>query len=218
MAEALAASNPALAWRDAARPFSRADDPRRFAADRSAIYVYTDLRDGGLRYRTLSRLSSALRKRVKVVPADYLTPYWPLITLEPAGSMTTDYELFRARLPGLSGTWLLAVDGRGPLRPRLAALAGRAPAVALSERLARGRDTAEAIRRFDLAQLYLPFVLPATDFFVLDVDEGRQLLARLAGAPVTAETRLGSATVRKTEYLGRKTSVISYLPPWATPP
>ncbi|HEY4565338.1 MAG TPA: hypothetical protein VIJ36_20335, partial [Thermoanaerobaculia bacterium] len=95
--------------------------------------------------------------------------------------------------------------------------------------------TAEAIRRFvdgddgfvalipyrrrvDLTQLYLPFVLPATDFFVLDVKEGRQLLARLAGVPVTAETRLGSAMVRKTEYLGRRTSVISYLPPGAAVP
>jgi hypothetical protein len=230
VAAALAASNPALAWRDAAKPFSRADDPRRFAADRSAIYLYTDLRDDGGRYHTLTRLGSMLRKRVKVVPADYLTPYWPLIALEPAGSMTADYELFRARLPGFSGTWLLAVDGRGPLRPRLTALAGRAPDVPLTERLARERDTAEAIRRFvdghdgfvalipyrrrvNLSQLYLPFVLPATDLFVLDADEGRQLLARLAGAPVTAETRLGSATVRKTEYLGRRTSVISYLPP-----
>ncbi len=231
VAAALAASNPALAWRDAARPFSPVDEPRRFAADRSAIYLYADLQDGGGRYRTLTRLGSALRKRVKVMPAAYFEPYWPLLTLEPAGSMSADYELFHVRLPGLSGSWLLAVDGRGPLHQRLAELAGRgAPAVAFSGRLARGRDTAEAIRRFvagdggfmalipyrrraDLSQLYLPFVLPATELFVLDVDEGRQLLARLAGAPVTAEARLGSATVRKTVYLGRKTSVISYLPP-----
>jgi 4-amino-4-deoxy-L-arabinose transferase-like glycosyltransferase len=234
VATALAASNPALAWRDAARPFPGAVDPRRFAADRSAIYLYADLRDEGGRYLTLTRLGSVLRKRVKCVPADYLTPYWPLITLEPAGSVTADYELFRARLPGLSGTWLLAVDGRGPLRPRLAALAGRAPAAVLTEPLARERDTAEAIRRFvgghdgfvalipyrrraHLSQLYLPFVLPATDLFVLDAEEGRQLLARLTGAPVAAEARLGPATVRRTEYLGRKTSVISYLPPGAEP-
>ncbi len=228
VAALLAASNPALAWR-AAAPSSPAADPGRFAADRSAIYLYAGPEEGGGRYRTLTRLGNALRKRVKVVPAGYFDPYWPLLTLEPAGSVTADYELFRVHLPGLSGSWLLAVDGRGPLRPRLAALAGRPAAVALSGRLARGRDTAEAIRRCvdgddgfvalipfrrraDLSQLYLPFVLPTTELYVIEAGSREDLVSRLAGTPSATEARFGLAKVRKTVYLGRKTSVISYLP------
>jgi hypothetical protein len=232
LAVALAASNPALAWWGADRP-CQAVDPGRFAADRSALYLYADPGEGGGRYRTMTRLGNALRKRVKLVPADYLDPYWPLLSLEPAGAVTADYAIFRARLPGLTGSWLLAVDGRGPLRARLAALAGRAPAAVapgvLAGRLAQGRDTARAIRRFvagsdgfvalipfrrraDPSQLYLPFLLETTELYVAGPGGGRDIFARLAGSPTFAEARFGRATVRRTEYLGRKTSLISYLP------
>ncbi len=224
---ALAAGNPALARWGADRPF-QAVDPRGFAADRSALYLYADPGEGGGRYRTMTRLGNALRKRVKLVPADYLDPYWPLLALEPAGEVTADYAIFRARLPGLRASWLLAVDGRGPLRARLAALAGRVPAAIPPGQLARGRDTARAIRRFvagsdgfvalipfrrraDLSQLYLPFLLETTELYVAGPGGGRDIFARLAGSPTFAEARFGRATVRRTEYLGRRTSLISYL-------
>jgi hypothetical protein len=226
LATAPGATNPGIAWRTA-DPSFQAVDPGRFAAARSAIYLYENPGEGGGRYRTMTRLGNALRKRVKLVPADYLDPYWPLLALEPAGAVTADYELFRVRLPGLSGSWLLAVDGRGALRGRLAALAGRSPATPPTARLARGRDTAEAIRGFvaghdgfvalvpfrrraDLSQLYLPFLLETTELYVAEPGEGREILDRLAGAPTIAEARFGLATVRRTEYLGRRTSLISY--------
>jgi hypothetical protein len=241
---ALRASNPYRA-RPAAGPSFQAIDPGRFAADRSAIYLYADPGEGGGRYRTMTRLGNALRKRVKLVPADYFDPYWPLLAVEPAGAVTADYELFRVRLPGLSGSWLLAVDGRGALRSRLAALVERstgrpasapssAPASAPADRLARARGTAEAIRRFvaghdgfvalipfrrraDLAQLYLPFLLDTTELYVAEPGGGKDILSLLAGAPTIAEARFGRARVRRTEYLGRPTSLISYLPEGSVP-
>jgi len=228
LADALRASNPWSAWTAIDSSF-QAIDPGRFAADRSAIYLYADPGEGGGRYRTMTRLGNALRKRVKLVPADYFDPYWPLLSLEPAGAVTADYELFRARLPGLPGSWLLAVDGRGALRSRLAALAGRIPSAPPAARLARARGTAEAIRGFvaghdgfvalipfrrraDLAQLYLPFLLETTELYVAEPGGGREMLALLSGAPAIAEARFGLARVRRTEYLGRPTSLISYLP------
>jgi hypothetical protein len=232
LAAALRASNPWRAW-SAADPDFQAIDPGRFAADRSAIYLYIDPGEGGGRYRTMTRLGNALRKRVKLVPADYFDPYWPLLALEPAGAVTADYELFRARLPGLPGSWLLAVDGRGALRSRLGALVGRSTGRIASAppaaQMSRARGTAEAIRGFvaghdgfvalipfrrraDLAQLYLPFLLETTELYVAAPGGGKDMLALLAGAPASAEARFGLARVRRTEYLGRPTSLISYLP------
>ncbi len=67
-------------------------------------------------------------------------------------------------------------------------------------------------RRADLAQLYLPFLLETTELYVAEPGGGQDMLALLAGAPATAEARFGLARVRRTEYLGRPTSLISYLP------
>jgi len=241
LAATLRASNPWRAWSAVDSSF-QAIDPGRFAADRSAIYLYADPGEGGGRYRTMTRLGNALRKRVKLVPADYFAPYWPLLALEPAGAVTADYELFRVRLPGLPGSWLLAVDGHGALRSRLAALMDRSmgrspsmpPAAPPAARLERARDTAEAIRGFvaghdgfvalipfrpraDLAQLYLPFLLETTELYVAEPGGGKDMLALLAGAPAIAEARFGLARVRRTEYLGRPTSLISYLPDDSAP-
>jgi hypothetical protein len=222
-------SVPYRAWQARARDraFVRRD-PAAFAADRSALFLYGQTTDGGGRYRTITRLSSALYKRVKFVSAATFEPYWRWIGVSPLGTLA-DYALYRARLPGSPGTWLLAVTADSPLRRRLDALApAPSPTAAESPQLTAGRETAEAVRRFvaggdgfvalvpprqpEPLQLYLPFLLDSTELWVAEPGHESEMLALLAPALVLAQQSFGPATVKKTEYLERKTSLISYRP------
>jgi 4-amino-4-deoxy-L-arabinose transferase-like glycosyltransferase len=206
-------------------------DPARFAADRSALFLYSQAGDGGGRYRTVTRLGNALRKRVKFVPAAYFQAYWRWIGLQPLGTLAGDYAVYRARLPNLDRTWIVAVAAQGPLRPRLDDLAARPSGgkPAASPRLRRSLREAAAVqgfvagsdgfvalvpfrRRRHLSQLFLPFLLKTTELYVADAGREGDMLELFAGAPVRDERRLGAATVRKTEYLGRRTSLISFRP------
>src|SRR6185436_18697874 len=64
-------------------------------------------------------------------------------------------------------------------------------------------------RRPGLAQLYLPFLVRTTELYTAGPGGRREALDLLAGAPTREERGFGGITVRKTEYLGRRTSVIS---------
>ncbi|HYX24618.1 MAG TPA: glycosyltransferase family 39 protein [Thermoanaerobaculia bacterium] len=222
-------SAPFRAWEAHAREsaFVRRD-PKAFAADRSALFLYAGEMDGGGRFRTITRLSSALHKRVKFVSAAFFDPYWRWIGVTPLGPFA-DCALYRARLPGTSDTWLLAVPVDSPLRSRLDALPAL-PSWTADEgpRLARGRETAEAIARYVAgsdgyvalvpvdrplpSQLYLPFVLETTELYAAEPGRGGETLRLLATAPRFAEQRFGPALVRKTEHLGRRTALISFRP------
>jgi hypothetical protein len=113
----------------------------------------------------------------------------------------------------------------GPLRSTFDGLTRQPPAG--RARIARARETADAIagyvadsdgfvvmvpsyRRPDLAQLYLPFLVGTTELYVADPGRRRDALDLLAGAPTREERSFGEINVKKTEYLGRKTSVISF--------
>ncbi|HEX3553710.1 MAG TPA: glycosyltransferase family 39 protein [Thermoanaerobaculia bacterium] len=222
-------SAPFRAWEARSREsaFVR-PDPAALAADRSALFLYGDEMDGGGRFRTITRLSCALHKRVKFVSAATFDPYWRWIGVSPLGPCA-DYALYRARLPGGAETWLLAVPLDSPLRSRLDALPAL-PGWTPDEgpRLARGRETAAAIQRFVAgndgfvalvpvrrplpAQLYLPFLLETTELYVAEPGRGGATLRALAAAPRFAEQRFGPALVRRTEYLGRRTALISFRP------
>lgn len=220
-------SAPLRAWEAHAREktFARRD-PAELAADRSAIFLYADAEDGGGRFRTITRLGNALGKRVKFVSAATFGPYWRWIGVSPLGTLD-GYALYRARLPVSSGTWLFAVTAESPLRRQLDALPA-VPVLAPGEepRLAHGRETAEEIQRFVAgndgyvalvtvprplpAQLYLPFVLESTELYVSEPGWEAATLRVLEGAPVFAERRIGPALVRRTEYMGRRTALISF--------
>lgn len=220
-------SAPFRAWEAHAREkaFVRRD-PAEFAADRSALFLYTDAEEGGGRFRTITRLGNALAKRVKFVSAATFTPYWRWIGVSPLGTLA-DYALYRVHLPMSPETWLFAVDVESPLRGRLDALPAQ-PVWAPEEapRLAQGLETAREIQRFVTggdgyaalvtvprplpAQLYLPFVLETTELYVSEPGWEAATLRLLAGTPVFAERRIGPALVRRTEYLGRKTALISF--------
>jgi hypothetical protein len=215
-------------------------DPATFAADHSALYVHDDPAEGGGRYVTIPRLGNAVRKRVKFVPAACFEPYWRRMGVLPLGSLGDDYAVYRVRLAGRQETWLLAVAAGGRLRPELDKLGARpshGQPAAGGPRLARGRETAEAIlgftagsegfvalactgRRNDLWQLYLPFLLESTELYAAAPGQEGEMLRLLSGAPVLKEAAFGTAALKKTVYLGRGTSLIrgTAEPPPPPPP
>ncbi|HEV2845751.1 MAG TPA: hypothetical protein VG477_12945, partial [Thermoanaerobaculia bacterium] len=225
------------AWEAKRREASFAPiDPGVFATDHSALYLYEQPADGGGRYRTLTRLGNALHRRVKFVPASYLDGGWAFLDLEPLGAVAAEYAVYRARLPGLPESWLLAAPEGSALHRRLDKAAAR-PA----PRQAESRAKAEAIQGFlvdsdgfvalipvplrdDLSQLYLPFLLKTTELYVAEPGRERETVDLLAGAPVLDERSFGTTAVRKLVFRGRKTALVSYRPltgtagPLPTPP
>lgn len=204
------------AWAAAPRPERL--DPSRVAADRSALFLYRNPADGGGRHRTLSRLSNALHKRVKFVPAAWLDPWMSFLTIELVGAIEPDYAVFRARLPGIEGSWLLVTPGDAPLTPQ--------PAGAAEPALRRGLNQAEEIRRalphngsngivvllprHDPSCFYLPFLLETPDLIIVDPGQERALRERIAGAPQLRRGRTAGAEILEVEVLGRRTAVVTF--------
>ena len=228
LVDGLRHSLPYLAWaaRDRYRGFVP-PDPTLFAGDHSVVYLYTDAGEGGGRHAAIPRLGNALLKRVKFVPAASIEPFLDRLGVVFLGQ-SGDVAYFRTYLPGRTESWITAVAGAGRLKPVLDGLAGR-PRPGGS-RLRQARKTAEAIERFvaghdgfvamvpayrrpDLAQLYLPFLLETTELYVADPGQRREALGLLAGTHTLEERSFGEVTVKKTEYLGRPTSIVSFRPP-----
>lgn len=211
------------AWSSAPRPERL--DPGQVAADRSALFLYIRASDGGGRHRTLSRLSNALHKRVKFVPAAWLEPWLPFLEIEKAGAIEPDYAVFRARLPGAEGSWLLVTPGDSPLRGRWEARVGQPARPAPSGTLER----ADEIRRglphggesgivallpgSDPARFYLPFLLGTPDLILIEPDQERALRETVAAAPRLSERRVGGINgvdIVEAEILGRRTTLVSF--------
>jgi hypothetical protein len=92
-------------------------DPGRFAGASAALYLYDRPQDGGGRYRTITRLSNALRKPVRFVPRSVLAPYRELLAASPPIQLTADYTVYTVALPGIAGSWLVVTSGGRPLDP-----------------------------------------------------------------------------------------------------
>jgi 4-amino-4-deoxy-L-arabinose transferase-like glycosyltransferase len=194
-----------------------------FAGDRGALFLYREAGDAGGRYRTLTRLSNALRKRVKFVPLAFYEPYLPALDVTPLGTLSADYRVYRARLPELAASWLLVVTGG-------TALPHREPGAALpwtAFELDRGRDEAAAISAAvggslkvallppfpsDAASpFYLPFLLEATDLYVVESKDRASTLALIAaGRPLSPPRRIGATRVDSVEVRGWRAAVVSY--------
>jgi hypothetical protein len=212
--------NARQAW-EATLPRERLD-PTEVAADHSALFLYEQPSDGGGRYLAMTRLGNALRKKVKFVPAFHLEPWWPRIGLSPVGRIGSDYAVFRARLPGLDGSWLIAAPADGPLRRRLEGMGERPPGPP-GPRLRRGLAKAEEIRRHvqgssvmilphprqDLSQLYLPFLLETTALYFPVPGQEEETRALFLSAPSHGETRIGDTEVRKGWVLGRRAALVA---------
>jgi 4-amino-4-deoxy-L-arabinose transferase-like glycosyltransferase len=213
---------------DRARP-----EPRAFAADLAALYLFDSQEDGGGRYRTITRLSNALWKPVRFVPRAALAPYWQLIDIRLVARLTADYIVYRATLPGIAGSWLLVTPGDRPILVGPAAAAPGSPAAPgnppAPARLRRAAAEAAAIASWigrgqayvalfpspasrDPAQLYLLFLVQTTELYVVEPADAAATRRFLGQAPVEAERRFGSAIVQETRVRGLRTAVVTFSP------
>jgi hypothetical protein len=226
----------AAAWAERPRGGPDRPSPARFAAADSALYLFDRPDDGGGRYRTITRLSNALRKPVRFVPRSTLAPYWGLLAISPLAQLTPDYTVYRVGVQGLAGSWLLVTPGGRPLEPRLlrpaeqassaAGTAAPAPAAAAAG-LASAAAEAAAIAAWvgsgyayvalfpspggaSTAELDLLFLLRSTELYVVEPRDAPATRALLATSPVESERRFGSAIVLATRLLGQRTAVISF--------
>ena len=211
--------NARRAWKAAPRPERL--DPADLMADHTALFLYRDPANGGGRHRTLSRLSSALRKRVKFVPFSWLAPWADFLTIEMVGVIEPDYAVFRVRLPEAPGSWLLVTTADSPLRGELVARAGQRPRRAgprLHRGLARAGEIQSGISESaaivvlfpgrDPSSFYLPFLLEAPDLIVVEPHEEGALRARIDAAPRLSERRVGRVEIREIRLLGQRVAVV----------
>jgi len=234
MARASTFGRAAVAWSERPRGEAR-PDPALFAAAGAALYLYDNPEDGGGRYRTLTRLSNALRKPVRFVPRAMLASYWPLLAVSPPAQLTRDYTVYRVEPTALAGSWLLVTPGDRPLDPRLlrhpgppasgaparaaaeaaaiAAWVGRGNAyVALFPRAAAAPATPTSAAAGDPVELYLLLLLRTTELYVVEPRDAAATRALLARSPVESDRRLGGARLRETRVRGKRTAVISFAP------
>lgn len=178
-------------------------DPEIVRRDRSALYVYEATPD---RYRTITRLGNALRKRVKVVPRSWLEPWWGRMRMERLGVIGDD-EVHRVWLPGLADSWVIVGEvetqegGRGREGLRLAE--------AIVEEL-KGWDGYVALVPGEPHpwQLYLPFLVETTELYVPEPGQEGEILRIFEAAPDLGERRVGPVAVRRAEILGRRASLV----------
>jgi hypothetical protein len=212
------------AWAARPRPEIRRPSPAIFAAADSSLYLYDRPEDGGGRYRTLTRLSNALRKPVRFVPRAVLTPYWRLLAVTPLAQIAPDYDVYRVELPGLAGSWLLVTPADRPLDPLLLRPAGAGPgtpapgfaravaeATAIAAWVGRGNAYVALLPspdQGDPAELYLLALLRTTELYVVEPSTAAATRSLLARSPVESERRFGSARVLATRVRGLRTAVI----------
>jgi 4-amino-4-deoxy-L-arabinose transferase-like glycosyltransferase len=215
----------AAAWAARPRGGPPRPSPALFAAAGSALYLFDRPDDGGGRYRTITRLSNALRKPVRFVPRSALAPYWELLALSAPVQLTADYTVYRVEVEGLAGSWLLVTPGGRPLEPRLprsaastaarlaSAAATAADAAAIAAYVGRGNAYVALFPSAGAAEpveLDLLFLLQSTELYVVEPPEAPGTRALLARSAVESQRRFGAATVLETRVRGQRTAVISF--------
>lgn len=187
--------------------------PGIFAQDHSALFLYESSSDGGGRYRTITRLGNALRKRVKYVPRAWFDPWGDRIGVTPLGKIEKN-PIYRARLPGSRDSWVLVTPApptwsdSNPPPPRGEGRFGGAEEIV--ERL-RGWDGYVALvpgEQPEPWQLYLPFLVETTELYAAEPGQERQIVEIFEAAPNLGETAIGPVVVRRAEILGRKASLV----------
>jgi 4-amino-4-deoxy-L-arabinose transferase-like glycosyltransferase len=212
------------AWAARPHPEIRRPGPALFAAADSALYLYDRPEDGGGRYRTITRLSNALRKPVRFVPRATLAPYWRLLEVSPLAQIAPDYTVYRVKLPGIAASWLLVTPADRPLDPRLLRPAGPdaglslhdlAPAAAQSAAIAAWVGRAYAyVALFpssngsNPADVYLLFLLRSTELYVIEPSAAAATWSLLARSPVESERHFGNTRVVATRVRGQHTAVV----------
>lgn len=186
-------------------------DPALVRQDRSALYLYEKRPD---RYRTMTRIGNALRKRVKVVPRSWLEPWWGWMRMERLGEIGED-EVYRVWLPGRNESWVVV----GPLTP----VPSPTSPPAFGRPMGEGGRLADAIVKElkgwdgyvalvagapEPWQLYLPFLVETTELYVPEPGQEGEILRIFAAAPDLGERRVGPVVIRRAEILGRQASLV----------
>jgi hypothetical protein len=186
-------------------------DPELVRQDRSALYVYETTPD---RYRTITRLGNALRKRVKVVPRSWLEPWRGWMRMERLGKIGEE-DVYRVRLPGMTDSWVVV----GPLTNIFSQSPSPIPSLPPGEEGRLARQIVEELRGWDgyvalvagepqAWQLYLPFLVETTELYVPEPAQEGEILRIFDAAPDLGERRVGPVVVRRAEILGRKASLV----------
>ena len=203
-------------------------DPHLFAGDGSAVFLYDDLATAADRYRTLSRLGNALRKRVEYVPRSLYPPDWWGFAGLSFVARRDEYALFQLAVPEVGESAVLALARDDPrveeLRSGALAPAPPPPGDEVARAIAREHGLehwlegpngmlavfAERGEQPEWLRL-LPFVVHTSNLFVLPEGERSQLLAAFAAGPVLASGEVEDLAVLRTVYLGWRVVVV--LPP-----
>ncbi len=166
------------------RPF----EPQTFAADEWALYFYEAPENAEGRNAAIQRLGNLLLKRVHYLPASNFGSFWHVLDVQSLGALDGK-ALYRARLPGLEGSWILGVRSGGASDEQLRRRIGRPTSVdperAKAENVAAvlGRRPTVLFEDGDgLAwQAYLPFLVDTQLFFVIETQheaEARRMLGK----------------------------------------
>ena len=182
-------------------------DPEIVRQDSSAVYVFDKTPD---RYRTITQVGNALRKRVKVVPRTWMEPWWGWMRMERLGEIGAD-AVYRVRLPGRAESWVVV----GPLTPGPSPIPSPPPGEggSLAGRIVEELDgwdgyVALIAGEPEPWQLYLPFLVETTELYVPEPGQEGEVLRIFEAAPNLGERRVGPVTIRRAEILGRKASLV----------
>jgi len=193
-----------LSWVQAERSWRRRNDvahPAGFDVSGFGSAAYVD--DGSLRggrYRTVTQLGNALRRRVKVVPLWWWKAFRDSLAVERLGEVGP-WLVASVRLPGVAQPFLLATDGRG-IQALFAGTAASAGIPASGEGFPAAMKRARAVASClgsgdrivvtveprpdapDPLLLYLPFFVVSTELRLMDSNEAAR--APLSAAPSAA--------------------------------
>ncbi len=191
-----------LSWVQAERSWHRRNDaahPVGFDVTGFGSVAYVD--DGSLgsgRYRTLTQLGNALRRRVKIVPLWWWKAFRGSLSVERLGEVGP-WLVASVRLPGVAQPFLLAADGRG-VEALFAGMPVSAGIAASGEGITAAMNRARAVANClgtsdrivatveprpdapDPLLLYFPFFVVSTELRLMDSNEA-------ARAPLSATPR-----------------------------
>lgn len=166
-----------LAARLRRRPLEpRALSPETFKDDHWAVYFYDDPAYAGRRLGAIPKLGNLLLKRAQYLPYSAFGAAWQRLGLSRLGALD-GVALYRARVPGLAGTWIVAVPAGSGADQELRG-SPREPAAAGAE-IAKAQQVAALIgskptvifapaQGLEPWQTYLPFLIATTRFFVIE--------------------------------------------------
>ena len=172
-------------------PQSRTLEPERFRNDLWGLYFYAAPEQATGHIGVTQRLGNLLLKRVHYLPAANFEPLWSGLESTRLGVLDGK-ALYRARVAGRAGSWILAVRSGSDLDRKLHTLPKarqppptQRPDLARAERIAALLDRRPTVlfasQGIDAWQTYLPLLVDTDHFFVIEAERepgARRLLGK----------------------------------------